>query len=219
MVINGKNYLLLEKRGCNFTPGDKETEKSDCENYRIGAYYERIKAENGRDYILEFTGWNKWQYRKTNKRTGKPLKKPVTEIIHENALHVDTEFENDRGCWRDCALEKTVYNSDLAFTLADILTFTNSISVEKYDGIKFIHAFENIPVEYGKDFTPAQLIREYCEQHKITMEQTYYFENVVKLYTGYYKYLCYDIKPGNGCELVTIYLEEYKLQHIGNRIA
>lgn len=35
MKIGEKNYLLAEKRGCNFAPGDASTKGSDIGNYRV----------------------------------------------------------------------------------------------------------------------------------------------------------------------------------------
>lgn len=208
MNINGKNYLLLEKRGCNFWKDDEIRKMSDCGNYRIGCYYDRVPGKDGNNYIFEFGGYDKKTLRKTNKRTGAPLKHPVIELVRKNALHIKSEFENDRGSWGNCKLEEDASKADYNYTLSDIIRFVNSVSTVKYDGIKFIHAFDNIRIESGANFTPARLIAEYCNAHNLEEKNGKYFEKTVKLYTGEYKYMAYDVKKENGYDSVTIYLEE-----------
>ena len=208
MEINGKNYLLLEKRGCNFWDDDEISKLSDCGNYRIGCYYDLVPGVDGNKYCFEFGGYDKKAYKKTNKRTGEPLNKPVIELVRKNALHIDSEFENECGSWRNCKLEEEAQKAGYNYTLADILKFVNSVSTVKYDGIKFIHAFDNIKIESGANFTPSTLIHEYCAAHNLEEKNGAYFEKTVKLYSGEYKYMAYEVKPGNGCDLVTIYLEE-----------
>ena len=69
MIINGKNYLLLEKRGCNFNGGVPVTTKSDVGNYRVCTMGETVPGKDGRNYFLEFSLWqNRSQPRYTNKR-------------------------------------------------------------------------------------------------------------------------------------------------------
>lgn len=93
MIINGKNYLLLEKRGCNFNGGVPVTTKSDVGNYRVCTMGETIPGKDGRNYFLEFSLWqNRSQPRYTNKRTGAPLKHPAQEIINPIGLHIDTQY-------------------------------------------------------------------------------------------------------------------------------
>lgn len=135
---NFNNTLFLECRGCYFFDGDKITGLSDVGNYRIGAYTNEIRAKNGKNYVLEFRATTLRALRKTNKRTGKPLKNPVVEITQENALHIDTQFENTNGCWADLTLEKEITDMKLSYTKADILTAVNYISVKQYSKIVLV---------------------------------------------------------------------------------
>lgn len=137
--------LLLEKRGCDFFTDDKK-EKSDVGNYRVGTYNYSIHGKNGRDYILEFTCGNKYRYRKNHKITGRPLLHPIKELVNDNALYIDTEFQELTTCgtsepylgsFRDIRLERELDNMNLSFTQADILKAVNTISKEQYDKILF----------------------------------------------------------------------------------
>lgn len=134
-----ENILYLEKRGCNFFRQDTRVNQlSDVGNYRVGSYDCSIVGKNGRKYILEFVGCDKWHKRMTHKRTGKPLKHPVIEMVLENALHVDTEYEENGASWRDSHLESELRALDLTFTLAGILAAVNHISEKQYSKIEFI---------------------------------------------------------------------------------
>lgn len=135
---NFEKTLFLDCRGCYFFDKDKITGLSDVGNYRIGAYTNEIKAKNGKNYVLEFSSTTRRALRKTNKRTGKPLKNPVIEITQENALYIDTEFENAAGCWTDLVLEKEIADMKLSYTKADILTAVNYISVKQYSKIVLV---------------------------------------------------------------------------------
>lgn len=128
------NTITLERRGCDFSDPEMKL-LSDVGNYRVGIYDYSIHCINGRDYILEFGGYKKYEYRTTNKRTGAPLKKPVKQLIRPNALYIDTTYENNDGSWRDCGLEDTIMRMDLSFTKADILRAINMISETKYDNL------------------------------------------------------------------------------------
>jgi len=130
--------LYLEKRGCDFFNGDFSVKNSDVGNYRVGSYNYSIRAKNGRTYILEFTRWDKWRMRYTNKRTGKELKHPIKEIVLYNALHIDTQFEDENGCWCDLKLEKELDAKDYKYTLEDILKAVNDISLDTYTEIQFV---------------------------------------------------------------------------------
>lgn len=134
-----ENILYLEKRGCNFFGQDTKTcQLSDVGNYRVGVYDSSVIGKNGRAYVLEFTGYNKMRVRTTHKRTGKPLQTPVVEVALENALHVDTEFEENGFSWRDIQLEKELSTLDLVFTLSGILAAVNHISKKQYSKIEFL---------------------------------------------------------------------------------
>lgn len=107
--------LYLEKRGSDFWNNDAEMlENSDCKNYRICGY---IVDKYGRDLFIEFGAGTCW--RRTNKRTGAPLKKMVAE--HRHALRIDTEYSNRAGSWRDLDLEHEVHAAGLEYTTDGIL--------------------------------------------------------------------------------------------------
>ena len=206
MYINGKNYLLLEKRGCNFFAADRSC-GSDVGNYRVCTPYGGIPGKNGRTYFLEFTLWrNRTKLRYSNKRTGKPLKNPVPEIINPIRLHLVTEFEEGDLSYRDLKLEERISAENPSFTLSDILRITNDISTEQYDGIKWVESFQTT-VPHGENFTPSMLIRRWAERNNLHTENRY-DALIVTLYTGTYKYLSYRTHTGLIQDHVTILLEE-----------
>lgn len=123
---NNVIHVRLEKRGCNFWKDSRESKISDVGNYRVGIYDYLIPGENGRMYVVEFGNWNHYQTRTTNKRTGQPLKKPVRELVQECALHISTQFEEQRpgenykSCWADLNLESEIYKLNLPYTMEGI---------------------------------------------------------------------------------------------------
>lgn len=131
--------LFVECRGCDFFPGDKINRLSNVGNYRVGIYDYTIKAKNGKNYILEFTSCDRWNYRTTDKRNGRQLKKPVRELIKEEALHLDSQYdEKTEGgvlSFGDCALERDIFNRNLDYTLENILQVVNEISIKQYNNI------------------------------------------------------------------------------------
>lgn len=131
--------LYLEKRGCDFWKDDKINNISDVGNYRVGSYDYSIKGKDGNNYILEFGSYDKYNYRKTNKRTGKPLKHEVKEIALKNALHIDTQFENENGTWRNLKMESKLHEKPMLYTLENILNVVNEISVVHYDKVEFMN--------------------------------------------------------------------------------
>lgn len=131
--------LYLEKRGCDFFANDNTTVNSDIGNYRVGVYDYSIHGKNGKDYILEFCHWTRYEYRKTHKITGRPLKHPVKELKNLNALLLNTQYENECGCFCDLSLESITHEKNPSYTLADILAVVNEISAENYDNIEFIN--------------------------------------------------------------------------------
>ena len=195
MIINGKNYLLLERRGCEYL---KDETPDTINNYRV-CTAEKIQGNDGIMYFVEFTKWDRWIYRTTNKRTGAPLKKGVTEIVQRHALHIDTEYENENGSWKNSRLEQALNNRGYDYSENDILAAVNSISAVKYDGIKYVEAFT--VTEHG-NFTPASVIYKWAKAHRL--EQ---IGNNVKMYTGIYKYMAYNIDNSSADNNLTIYLE------------
>lgn len=189
MLINGVNYLLLKRRGCNYR--DCETvAKSDVGNYRV---YVRFTDKNGIDVCGDLS---KGYVYDTSKR------KP--RIVNDVALNTDLQFENERGCWQ---YHPATNPKEYTYNLADILKFINSIAKEHYDAIKWYEELEVIQPR-GKNFTPASLIHEWAKRNHV---ETYsnYGTIKVKLYTGTYKYMAYSIAHiSDTMEKVTVILEE-----------
>ena len=129
--------LILEKRGCPFFTDDPFREgASDIGNYRVGVYDYSIKGKDGRNYIVEFGFANGIRY--TNKKTGKQLKHPVKDKEYEKFLHIDTQYENETGCYRNLELESKIYNAHYTYCKSDILKIVNLICGEEiYDNIEF----------------------------------------------------------------------------------
>lgn len=131
--------LYLEKRGCNFWSDDKINNISDVGNYRVTTTGNKIKGKDGNNYFLEFTNWDRYTYRTTNKRTGKPLKHEVKEVLLLNSLHVSTEFQNKNGTWGNLKLESKLHEKPMLYTIENILKVVNEISVDVYDKIEFLN--------------------------------------------------------------------------------
>lgn len=191
MKINGINYLLLERRGCNYFPGDGFAKKSDVGNYRV---FVRFTDKSGVDVCGDFQSGYVYDHSK---------KKPV--IVNDNVLSANLQFENERGCFGYRPSEdprKYTYN------IADILSFVNSISQEHYDAIKWIEEID-VTIPAGSNFTPSGLIYKWAKENRVEVENTRYFEQIVKLYTGNYKYLAYSVtNVDQSVDKVTIILEE-----------
>ena len=133
-----KKYLVFDRRGCEFFKGEAAAAESDIGNYRITTPGE-IFPINGRMYCLEFTLiHNVYKTRRTNKRTGAPLKKPVSEVVYTNAAGIDTQYTDNNGdSWRDLNLENAFRANPRKYTEQNILDWVNSVSTEHYDGIVY----------------------------------------------------------------------------------
>ena len=133
------SILKLEKRGCDFNAHDDAVRFSDIGNYRVCTSGYTVRAKNGKDYFLEFTTGTKYRTRTENKRTGKPLKHPVREVVASGVAFCDACYEDAEGyCWRDNALWKTAYNEPRPYTEAGILSIVNSFAAEHYDSIEYV---------------------------------------------------------------------------------
>lgn len=145
-----KNTLWL------LSMGMKNDDLNDIKNHRVRVV-ENIDIErNGKAYnmFFEFTQWEVWRMRYTNKRTGAPLKKPIQEIINPMGLHIDTEYETVEtsyyydgkqrkeytynSSWRCRDLEKEFYNDNLTFCKADILKAVNRYATKKFTRVCII---------------------------------------------------------------------------------
>lgn len=215
MIINGKNYLFFERRGCEFfkhlNPGDVGSEsRSDIGNYRITTPGEIVPLKNGKNYLFEFSHYDRFIYRKTNKRTGAPLKNPVRELYLKNAASISTEYTNAAGSFADLALEKDFYSRDIPYTEGAILNYINDIAAEHYDAIKYVREFV-IYVSPEWDYTPHALMLKYAKEHPgIKTEYGIYGELLFAFYDGLYRYLCLKTDHGagkNNTDNIAIYLE------------
>ena len=137
-----ENTLILEKRGCNFSPSEgwckgHREDKSDVGNYRVGSYDYSIIGKDGIRYIVEFGFAN--GMRLTHKVTGKPLKHPKRDPIFSDYMYINTQYENENGCWRNSDLKRDIYNKHFEFSKSGILAAVNYICGEdRYTKIEFI---------------------------------------------------------------------------------
>lgn len=135
------NTLYLLKMGM-----DDSRLSHDIKNHRVRTIKNIDIIFNGEKYnmFFEFSEWASWRMRYTNKRTGAPLKKPITEIVNPCGLYIDTQFERQNpGEWwtssyRLLSLEKEVYADFLDYSKAAILEVINRYSVEKYNRVEII---------------------------------------------------------------------------------
>lgn len=137
-----KKTLYLKKMGCDFWKDADIRQVSDVGNYRVRTLDECIKGKDGRMYFLEFTQYDKYNYRGTHKRTGKELKHMVKELVMAHALHLDTEFTDDKGSWSNLKLENEIHSTPMLYTLDNILKVVNQISVDTYTDIEFVNREE-----------------------------------------------------------------------------
>ena len=132
--MNRQNILKLKRMGMNFYNGDPRTAVSDCGNYRLRA--ESITDKDGVVFGADFGMGIKYAF---TDKDGKKLSKP--KPITETHLHADTwRYKKDEQGYDICvhytAIEKAIWDSDLSYTLADILKFVNSVSAEPYSAIE-----------------------------------------------------------------------------------
>ena len=137
------NTLYLRKMGM-----DDNSIMGDIKNHRVRVCENIDIIYQGTAYnmFFEFMQWDRWTYRTTNKRTGKPLKKAVRELVNPNALCIDTQYEkseNGNGyiwysSWRLSTLEKEVHAKIPEYNKADILKVVNTYSVQKYNKIVLV---------------------------------------------------------------------------------
>jgi hypothetical protein len=131
------NYCRLELIGgmdIAFTPGKSF---GDRKVYR-GVY-------------VEFNGCVHYNFRETHKTTGRPLKKAVKEILNSNALHIDTEYKEERfdgnyiwnASYRLSPLESEIWGDNYDYTKKGVLQFLNRYGVKKYNNVVIIQAAVN----------------------------------------------------------------------------
>lgn len=128
--------LYLLKMGC-----DDDNITTNIKNHRVRVIENIDIRYKGETYnmFFEFCQGVHRRYRKTNKRTGAPLKREVEEIIVKDGLYVNTQFEKlERvaedgtplfSCWRNTALEQEFYEEHHAYTREDILEVVNRYKI------------------------------------------------------------------------------------------
>ena len=127
-----KNILYLLEMGMN-----DNTLPGDIKNHRIRTVENIDILYKGTAYnmFFEFTQGKHHRTRATNKRTGEPLKKPVVEIITENGLFIDTEYEKVepgrdwKSSWRNSEFEREFFNEHREYTKKNILEVVNRYKV------------------------------------------------------------------------------------------
>lgn len=130
---------------------------TNIKNHRVRVVeniYIRYKGETY-NMFFEFCQGAHRRYRKTNKRTGAPLKKPVEEIVLKDGLYVNTQFEKVErvakdgtplfSSWRHSELENEFYNEHLEYTREAVLEVVNRYKIgEKYTDICLIDSVDDI---------------------------------------------------------------------------
>ncbi len=188
MTINGKNYLFCEKRGCEFFKGDTIRERSDMENYRV---FIDVRHADGFRVCGDLMRTNVYDYSKKTPR-----------LVYDCGLSADLQS----GMY---GYRPTADPRKFEYTQADVMKFVGTITGEKYDGIKWVQRFETT-IPHGANFTPATLITDWAKRNNLNFYDSY-FDTVVEMYTGAYKFLCYNVEQiDDGRDRVIITLEAAK---------
>lgn len=139
------NTLYLREMGCSLNNG-----LSDVNNHRVRVIenIDILFQDHPYNMFFEFTSWERYTYRTTNKRTGAPLKKAVKELVNINGIGIDTEYEVPqtdektgytwRMSYRNSRLEREIYDKNYSYTKEDILKIINTYSVKKYNKVVLI---------------------------------------------------------------------------------
>lgn len=188
MKINGKNYLLAEKRGCNFLDYDKNL-GSDVGNYRV---FIRFINDEGEEVSGDVT---------LNRKTGELSTSMSRYDAAANCYGFSYHWTNKRN---------TDSFHGYPYTLDGILHYVNDRSAEPYDEIKWVESFR-FEQDPGDNFTPSSKIAEWArKEHLETWNDMDGIK--VKTYTGVYKYMMYRTRTfttdWGTFERVTIYLEK-----------
>lgn len=185
-----EKILYLEQRGCN-----DNAIPYDIKNYRINTIENIDIIYDGKNYnmFFEFTTNSHHKVRYNNKRTGEPLKHPVTETVVKNGIFVNTEFERQEGFWpdgktpyiasyRNSKLEHEVWEKHYTYTRENILKIINAYSIEKYTKVVLIEEeAEKIINEIG-GFREKDIIQNDCV-YSATATETWNDEHkIVKAY-------------------------------------
>lgn len=133
------NTLKLVKRGCDFSPNDARVIGSDIGNYRVCTDDLSVRAKNGRAYHLEIFRGDKWVTRYVNRRTGKPLARPVRELVASSVAFVNACYKDADGIWwGDPSVWESAYTDPKPYTERGILELVNSFAAVPYDRIEYV---------------------------------------------------------------------------------
>jgi len=115
---NGK-VLYLEKRGCDFRPGDNSTAFSDIGNYRVSTPDFTITGKDGKQYFVEFTRDNRYR----------------------RALFIDICYKDPNGIpWAARKIQWNEFqNENHPYTTSGILAAVNIFSRDYYTAVRFIN--------------------------------------------------------------------------------
>lgn len=190
--MNEKTILLLEKRGCDFSKNDTICKISDLQNYRLFAKGWQPKGKK-EAYLLSFG--RGYRIRTTYKnKPEKKLKKYVTE--HQVALRIETQFDDEKGSWRNIELEtemcRTIYNNDYKFTSSDLLKVLNQYGKYKIDHIIILkNIYSEIETKAG--YREKSILNN-CIRTTETMVTPEH--HVIKFYDTQLNFFEYDITTG-----------------------
>lgn len=185
MIINGIDYLLCVKRGCEFFKGDPIRSKSDMENYRV---FIDVECTDGVRVFGDLMRRNVYDY------SGKHPK-----FVYDCGLAADLQSDMYR-------YHPSADANQYEYTKRDVLRFVNDFSGNNFSEIKWVECFDAV-IDKGANFTPAHLIKEFAEKHHLKTNCDY-GETIVEMYTGNYKYLCYKISSLNETkDRVTVTME------------
>lgn len=184
-----KTILLLEKRGCDFNKTDNIYNISDLQNYRLFAIGWQPKDKK-EPYVLSFG--RGYRIRTTHKNNPeKKLKKYVIE--HDTALRIDTQYENEEGCWRNIELEsemlKAIYNNDYKFTSSDLIKLLNQYGKYKISHIIILNNVYN-KIEALAGFREKNILNNCVRITEIMQTSEHH---VIKFYDTQLDYFEYDI--------------------------
>lgn len=164
MKIGEKNYLLAEKRGCNFAAGDISTKGSDIGNYRV---FIRFINRDGEEVCGDIT-----------RHPGN------TSMIGANMSRIDgvANWHGYPYDWRKNQQYDGTFN--ISYTKRGILQYVNRLSAEPYDEIKWVTSF-SFDQEKGRNFTPSSEIYQWAKREHL--ESWNDMDGIkVRTYTGVY---------------------------------
>ena len=160
-----ENVFYLECRGCN-----DSTIPGDIKNHRVTCIEKTEVWYNKKLYNLffEFTQGQHWQYRKVNKITGAPLKKPVYETIISNGVFVDTEYDIKEAngfisTYRLSNFERETWAQHFDFSKKSILQIVNKYKTgAKFTRICLIDQEARAIIEKCGGYREREILKNDC---------------------------------------------------------